>query len=120
MGIAPELYRLIPARATECMDWVYLQFNHNWLLNIPTCLVLLFLYVKWLKRLFSYRRISYNCIFAIVFVYIILYYDSPFKYATIAWGIDYRDFLSALLGIVPLLMAVKIILLFVFYIIAVR
>lgn len=120
MGIAPELCRLIPARATECMDWVYLQFNHNWLLNIPTCLVLLFLYVKWLKRLFSYRRISYNCIFAIVFVYIILYYDSPFKYATIAWGIDYRDFLSALLGIVPLLMAVKIILLFVFYIIAVR
>lgn len=30
MGIAPELYRLIPARATECMDWMYLQFNHNW------------------------------------------------------------------------------------------
>lgn len=116
MGIAPELYRLIPARATACMDWMYLQFDHNWLLNIPTCLILCFLYVKWLKRLFSYRRISYSCLFAIVFVYIILYYDSPFKYATIACGIDYRLFLSALLGIVPMLMAAKFILVFVFYI----
>lgn len=104
IGIASDFYGLIPNETLGWMNRIYLLFNKNIWLNIPTCLFLLYHFYKFSSNIVSTEYIRFHWFFAIAFVYLILYYQSPFDYATIVWKIDYRHFLSVLLGVCVLIM----------------
>ncbi len=102
IGIASDFYRLIPSGTLEWMNRIYWLFNNNIWLNIPACTFLFYHFYKFSLHFIEGIRIY--LFFAIAFIYLILYYQSPFDYAIIVWRIDYRFFLSALLGVVLLIM----------------
>ena len=104
IGIASDFYRLIPNNIIGWMNRIYWLFDNNIWLNIPTCSFLLYLVYKFYSKIVSLEYIRSHWLFAIAFVYLILYYQSPFDYATIVWEIDYRHFLSVLLGLGVLIM----------------
>lgn len=104
IGIASEFYRLIPNEIIEWMNFIYRLFNNNIWVNIPTCSFLLYLFYKFYSINNSFEDFRFHGFFAIAFVFLVLYYQSPFDYAIIAWGIDYRHFLSFLLWNVLLVM----------------
>ena len=104
IGIASDFYQLIPNNIIGWMNRIYQLFDNNIWLNIPTCSFLFYLFCKFYPKIESFEYIRFYWFFAIAFVYLILYYQSPFDYAIIAWGIDYRHFLSILLGLVVLTM----------------
>lgn len=104
IGIASDFYQLIPNNIIEWMNRIYWLFENNIWLNIPTCSFLLYLFYKLYSNIVSIEYIRFHWFFAIAFVYLILYYQSPFDYAIIVWRIDYRHFLSFLLGVGVLIM----------------
>lgn len=111
LGIAPYFYNHVLTEATECMKSVYFLFDNNLPLNIPICLFFVYACYKVSCKILSPNCFRYHWLLAFAFVYLLLYYQSPFIYAEIAWGIDYRLFLSVLL---PGVFMVVRILLFVF------
>ncbi len=104
IGIASDFYQLIPNNIIGWMNRIYRLFDNNIWLNIPTCLFILYHFYKFSSKIVLWEVIRYYCFFVIAFVYLILYYQSPFDYAIIVWKIDYRLFLSVLLGGVLLIM----------------
>lgn len=99
MGIAPKLYELVLCENTEIwLVKIYNIFNNNLLLNIPICFFFFFVCIKQCKKISSDIIIHLWHFLIIAFVYLLLYYQSPFKYAIVFRNIDYREFLSILLG----------------------
>lgn len=107
MGVAPSLYNLILTRAIERTDAVYSLFNNNLMLNIPICIVLIYLCLKCCEKIYHSKIINYSIFLVVAFCYIVLYYQSPFIYAKIAWNVDFRLFLSILLCVVLITMMTK-------------
>lgn len=102
MGVAPAFY----GRITNCaiavwQERFYNLFNHNTLLNIPFGLCIVFFFYYWSKRIMQNNKSSYTTqyygLFLIAFVYCLLYWKSPFRYASIVRFLDYRLLLSILL-----------------------
>lgn len=104
IGIASDFYQLIPNNIIGWMNRIYQLFDNNIWLNIPTCLFLLYHFYKFSSNIYSFKNYRFHGFFVIAFIYLLLYYQFPFDYAIIAWVIDYRHFLSVLLGLVLLKM----------------
>ena len=102
IGIASDFYQHIPNDIIKWMNRIYRLFNNKIWLNIPICLTILYHFIKLYYKIVFINDIRIHWFFLIAFVYLILYYQVPFDYAIIIWGIDYRLFLSVLLGIVLL------------------
>ena len=107
MGITPTLYEaVLNGKIAIWFEKIYKLLNNNNLLNLFVCtsLVLLLYYLiktdLKITRLFLPSRL-YR-LFLILFFYVALFYKSPFKYAIIISGIDYRLFLSIELFIILL------------------
>ena len=102
MGVAPEFYiAIINGRIGQWLEKVYHLINRNVLLNISVCmsiiLFLSFLVNKNVRKFASSPNVY--PLFIIAFLYILLYYKSPFEFAQIVWFVDYRIFISFLLFI---------------------
>lgn len=98
MGVAPHFYAIITNGFSKFwLESFYNLFNNNLLLNIPVCIFLMYVCIKWVKRVYSDKSICFRHITLFLFVFILLYYKSPFEYAMIVWGIDYREFILSLL-----------------------
>lgn len=104
IGIASDFYQLIPNNIIGWMNRIYQLFDNNIWLNIPTCFFLLYYFYKVYSNIYIFEDYRFHGIFVIAFIYLLLYYQFPFDYAIIAWVIDYRHFLSVLLGLVLLRM----------------
>ncbi len=106
---AARLYKHIPNEISEWMNKAYNFINNNLWLNILICIFLIefcFKLCDIIKNLQFYR---FNWFLVIALVYLLLYYESPFEYATIAFGVDYRHFLSVLLFAILISMVIGII-----------
>ena len=101
LGVAPELYKLIiNGLFGSRLKGAYDLFDNNILLNVPTCICLIYVCIKWCKRILLDKEFHFYRFPLIVFAYLLLYYQSPFDYANIIWIIDFRLFLSMLLVVV--------------------
>jgi len=98
----------MPTELTRWMKSVYQLFDKNLPLNIPICIFLTYEYYKVSRKIFFPVFFRYHWLLAVAYVYLLLYYQSPFIYAELTWGIDYRLFLSVLLPCVPLVVRIFI------------
>ncbi len=100
MGVAPKFYiAILNGRTGLWLEKVYNLINRNALLNTSVCMsIILFFYclVKKNVRKFASSPKVYP-LFIIAFLFILLYYKSPFEFAQIVWFVDYRIFFSTLL-----------------------
>lgn len=102
MGVAPEFYvAIINGRIGQWLEKVYYLINRNALLNISVCMGIILFYFFLVKKNARKLVSSQNVypLFIVAFLFILLYYKSPFEFAQIVWNLDYRGFFSTLLSI---------------------
>lgn len=98
MGVAPTFYAIVTEGPIMLwLDRIYNLFDNNLLLNIPVCTCLIYLQIKWSKRVWPDEPKLFIPLLLIVFAHLLFYYQSPFEYAKIAWIVDYRSFLLSLI-----------------------
>ena len=98
MGVAPTFYKIFTDDAIRLwLDKTFDLFDNNLLLNIPVCTFLTYLWIKWSKNVWPDKQFYLWDFLFVVFAQFLFYYKSPFKYANIVWGVDYREFLFSLL-----------------------
>lgn len=108
MGIAASFYKLITTKISVFWFEVYNLFDCNYLLNIPICFCLVVICVLLCKKIKSRKIIRIRYVLQIAFVFLLLYYQSPFMFARIVWIIDYRLFMTLLLAIVLLIICLRL------------
>lgn len=120
IGLAPEWYSwyqeswiqepLNPDNEKNKM-WIqslYELLNGRWLVNIPICITLGYFTVRWCLRIAKDNDIRlYRPILALL-GFVLLFVRSQVDYAKVVCDLDYRMFLTLLLGLLLLTMALKI------------
>lgn len=108
MGVASSFYKLITTNISGFWFEIYNLFDYNYLLNIPICFCLIVICVLLCKKIKSRKIIRFRYALQIAFVFLLLYYQSPFMFARIVWIIDYKLFLTLLLAIVLLMICFRL------------
>ena len=91
------------------MKWLYALLNCRWLVNIPICIAVAYLAVRWVCRIWFDEDIRlYRPILAIVGL-VILHYGSNVEYAKIVGNFDFKFFITIILVTLLSIMCIKII-----------
>lgn len=90
------------------MQSLYELLNGRWLVNIPICITLGYFTVLWCRRIAKDNDIRlYRPILALMGL-VLLFVRSQVDYAKVVWILDYRVFLTLLLGLMLLTITIKI------------
>ncbi len=120
IGLAPEWYSWYQASWIQeplspdneknklWMQSLYELLNGRWLVNIPICITLGYCTVRWCRRIAKDNDIRlYRPILAL-WGFVLLFVRSQVDYAKVVCDLDYRMFLTLLLGLLLLTMVLKI------------
>ncbi len=93
----------------KCLKELYFFLDGRWLVNIPICVILSYLACRYISYLLRDEDIRYYRPIMLGLAFSILYCGTKdiIVYAEIAFGFDYREFLSVLLAIIFLAIPFK-------------
>lgn len=120
IGIAPEWYSWYnqswlqeslnhePEKKKMWMQSLYELLNGRWLLNIPICVILGYFTFLWCRKISKDNDIRLYRPILVLMGIVLLFVHSQVDYAKVVCGLDFRVFLTILLGMLLLTMAIKL------------
>jgi hypothetical protein len=101
IGVAPFYFRIVTNGTIGLwMEKIYNLIDGNIFLNIPILVILMVVSWKLCNKYFKYETTNSSTLWISALGLFVLYYQSPFEYATLFWVIDYRFALSLICVIV--------------------
>lgn len=111
IGIAPKWYEwYINSNIGLWMKDLYSILDKVWLINIPICLVFVFIFIMWCYKIWQDKNIRlYRPLLATTGLVILLYCKSQVKYVDIIGSFDYRMLFAILFFAILLVAILKLI-----------
>ncbi len=110
MGIAPVWYEWYGMAGNgEQLKWLYGFLDGRWLVNIPVCLAIGYVCYLWGRRIWTDLNIRCHRLILAVQGIVLLYYVADMSYAKVVWDMDFRMFLTIVLGLLSVVMVAKVI-----------
>lgn len=116
MGFAPEWYSWYEIE-DNCwlIKHLYSLLDGRWLINIPICIVLVYLVFCWCRKIWIDNDIRLYRPILIIIGLFLLNYKNNVIYSRIVWDIDYKILMNSILIITLLVMVIKFVMMYLQY-----